>query len=110
VSVQNVLAYIAGEHGDSEIPLWSSASIGNVPVRGWHMPGHGILSAKEEQEIFESVRTAAYKIIQGKGATRAKARRTTGRTSRRYDSRGHLVERGSRAAGEFSACLTSLPS
>jgi L-lactate dehydrogenase len=33
------------------------------------MPGHGILSVKEEQEIFESVRTAAYKIIQGKGAT-----------------------------------------
>jgi L-lactate dehydrogenase len=69
VAVQNVHAYIAGEHGDSEIPLWSSASIGNVPVRGWHMPGHGILSVKEEQEIFESVRTAAYKIIQGKGAT-----------------------------------------
>jgi len=69
VAVQNVHAYIAGEHGDSEIPLWSSASIGNVPVRGWHMPGHGILSVNEEQEIFESVRTAAYKIIQGKGAT-----------------------------------------
>jgi L-lactate dehydrogenase len=69
VAVQNVHAYIAGEHGDSEIPLWSSASIGNVPVRGWHMPGHGILSVNEEHEIFESVRTAAYKIIQGKGAT-----------------------------------------
>ena len=69
VAVQNVHAYIAGEHGDSEIPLWSSASIGNVPVQGWHMPGHGVLSTLEEQEIFESVRTAAYKIIQGKGAT-----------------------------------------
>ena len=69
VAVQNEHAYIAGEHGDSEIPLWSSASIGNVPVRGWHMPGHGILSVNEEHEIFESVRTAAYKIIQGKGAT-----------------------------------------
>jgi len=69
VAVQNVHAYIAGEHGDSEIPLWSSASIGNVPVQGWHMPGHGVLSTLEEQDIFESVRTAAYKIIQGKGAT-----------------------------------------
>jgi L-lactate dehydrogenase len=69
VAVQNVHAYIAGEHGDSEIPLWSSASIGNVPVQGWHMPGHGVLSTLEEQKIFESVRTAAYKIIQGKGAT-----------------------------------------
>jgi L-lactate dehydrogenase len=69
VAVQNVHAYIAGEHGDSEIPLWSSASIGNVPVQGWHMPGHGVLSTQEEQDIFASVRTAAYKIIQGKGAT-----------------------------------------
>jgi L-lactate dehydrogenase len=69
VAVQNVHAYIAGEHGDSEIPLWSSASIGNVPVQGWHMPGHGVLSTLEEQKIFESVRTTAYKIIQGKGAT-----------------------------------------
>jgi L-lactate dehydrogenase len=40
VAVQNVHAYIAGEHGESEIPLWSSASIGNVPVQGWRMPGH----------------------------------------------------------------------
>ncbi|MES2221168.1 MAG: L-lactate dehydrogenase [Acidobacteriota bacterium] len=69
VAVQNVHAYIAGEHGDSEIPLWSSASIGNVPVQGWHMPGHGVLSTQEEQEIYQTVRTAAYKIIQGKGAT-----------------------------------------
>ena len=69
VAVQNVHAYIAGEHGDSEIPLWSSASIGNVPVQGWQMPGHGVLSTKEEQEIFESVRTSAERIIEGKGAT-----------------------------------------
>jgi len=29
VAVQNVHAYIAGEHGDSEIPLWASATIGS---------------------------------------------------------------------------------
>lgn len=32
VAVQNVHAYIAGEHGDSEIPLWSSATIGSIPL------------------------------------------------------------------------------
>ncbi len=69
VAVQNVHAYIAGEHGDSEIPLWSSASIGNVPVQGWRMPGRSVLSAQEEKAIFESVRTSAERIIQGKGAT-----------------------------------------
>jgi L-lactate dehydrogenase len=69
VAVQNVHAYIAGEHGESEIPLWSSASIGNVPVQGWRMPGRRAMSVQEEKEIFESVRTSAERIIQGKGVT-----------------------------------------
>jgi L-lactate dehydrogenase len=69
VAVQNVHAYIAGEHGESEIPLWSSASIGSVPVQGWRMPGRQTMSVREEKEIFESVRTSAEKIIQGKGVT-----------------------------------------
>ncbi len=69
VAVQNVHAYIVGEHGDTEFPLWSSASIGNIPVRDWHVSGHGVLDVAEQADIFESVRTAAYQIIQGKGAT-----------------------------------------
>ncbi len=69
VAVQNVHAYIAGEHGDSEIPLWSSATIGAVPVSQWDIAGFGSMTAKDEQEIIEEVRTSAYKIIQGKGAT-----------------------------------------
>jgi len=69
VAVQNVHAYIAGEHGESEIPLWSSASIGNVPVQGWRMAGRQAMSVREEKEIFESVRTSAERIIQGKGVT-----------------------------------------
>jgi L-lactate dehydrogenase len=69
VAVQNVHAYIAGEHGESEIPLWSSASIGSVPVQGWRMPGRQAMSVREEKEIFESVRTSAERIIQGKGVT-----------------------------------------
>ena len=35
VAVQNVHAYIAGEHGDTELPLWGSASIGSVPLLEW---------------------------------------------------------------------------
>jgi L-lactate dehydrogenase len=69
VAVQNVPAYIAGEHGESEIPLWSSASIGSVPVQGWRMPGRRAMNVQEEKEIFESVRTSAERIIQGKGVT-----------------------------------------
>lgn len=69
VAVQNVHAYIAGEHGDSEVPLWSSANIGTIPLRDWAVAGHGRLTERDRTEIFQNVKTAAYQIIQGKGAT-----------------------------------------
>jgi L-lactate dehydrogenase len=69
VAVQNVHAYIAGEHGDSEIPLWSSAQVGNVPLSQWAVPGHGKLTVRDRTEIFQNVKNAAYQVIQGKGAT-----------------------------------------
>ena len=69
VAVQNVHAYIVGEHGDSEIPLWSSATIANIPLHEWAVPGHGKLSVRDRTEIFQNVKDAAYQVIQGKGAT-----------------------------------------
>lgn len=69
VAVQNVHAYIAGEHGDSEIPLWSSASIGNIPLTQWSVEGHGKLTEEVKREIIHNVKDAAYQVIQGKGAT-----------------------------------------
>ncbi len=69
VAVQNVHAYIAGEHGDSEIPLWSSASIGSIPLNQWSVPGHGQLTDEVKRGIVENVKAAAYQVIQGKGAT-----------------------------------------
>lgn len=69
VAVQNVHAYIAGEHGDSEIPLWSSASIGSIPLSQWSVPNHGQLTEEIKRNIVENVKAAAYQVIQGKGAT-----------------------------------------
>lgn len=69
VAVQNVHAYIAGEHGDSEIPLWSSATIGSIPLNQWSVPGHGRLTAADKDEILRNVKEAASQVIQGKGAT-----------------------------------------
>lgn len=69
VAVANVHATIAGEHGDSEFALWSSASIGTVPLDRWEKPDGGRLTEAEQNEIAEQVRHAAYEIIQGKGAT-----------------------------------------
>lgn len=69
VAVQNVHAYIAGEHGDSEVPLWSSASIANIPLHQWAVAGHGKLTVRDRTEIFQNVKQSAYHIIEGKGAT-----------------------------------------
>ncbi|GAC56569.1 L-lactate dehydrogenase [Gordonia hirsuta DSM 44140 = NBRC 16056] len=70
VAVQNVHAYIAGEHGDSEIPLWSSASIGGVPLLDWEpLDGGRLLDAAARATIKQEVVQAAYRIIEGKGAT-----------------------------------------
>lgn len=62
VAVQNVHAYIVGEHGDSEIPLWSTASVGAVPVTD-------LIGEAEREQMAHDVVHAAYEIIKGKGAT-----------------------------------------
>ena len=60
-------AYIAGEHGDSEVPLWESAPIGGVPMCDWTpLPGHDPLAADKREEIHQEVKNAAYKIINGR--------------------------------------------
>ena len=70
VAVQSVHAYVAGEHGDTEIPLWSLASLGGVPLLEWTGVGkHGPLTADVRETIAHEVVASAYKIIEGKGAT-----------------------------------------
>ncbi|WEK59934.1 MAG: L-lactate dehydrogenase [Candidatus Microbacterium colombiense] len=69
VSTASVHAHIIGEHGDTEFPLWSRATIGTVPILEWEMPGHPRISRVELDAIAVDVRDAAYKVIQGKGAT-----------------------------------------
>lgn len=68
VAPSSVHAYIVGEHGDSEFPLWSAATIGTVPILDWAHNGHHF-TLRELDEVADSVRNAAYAIIQGKGAT-----------------------------------------
>ncbi len=69
VASQSVHAWIAGEHGDSEFPLWSSASVGSVPVQHFSMPDGARLDVATEERIANEVVTAAERIIRGKGAT-----------------------------------------
>lgn len=69
VSTASVHAHIIGEHGDTEFPLWSRATIGTVPIMEWETPDHPRFTLDELQEIAVDVRDAAYKVILGKGAT-----------------------------------------
>ena len=69
VAPQSVHAYVLGEHGDSEVLVWSSARVGGVPlVRFAEQSGH-ILTKDLRSHIDDGVRHAAYRIIEGKGAT-----------------------------------------
>ncbi|MFS0635882.1 L-lactate dehydrogenase [Mesobacillus foraminis] len=68
IDTRNVHAYIIGEHGDTELPVWSHADIGGKPIKT-------IIEEREDYKqedldnIFINVRDAAYHIIQRKGAT-----------------------------------------
>lgn len=72
LDARNVHAYILGEHGDSEFPVWSSAIVGGVLFKDYCM------KCKKEncgernnilERIFTEVRDSAYKIIDLKGET-----------------------------------------
>lgn len=69
VSQRNVHVTIAGEHGDSEFPLWSSASIGEVPIREWLVKGRPVFTDEVLEGLGYEAAHAAYSIIEGKGAT-----------------------------------------
>lgn len=64
VAPQSVHAQVLGEHGDSEVVLWSGARVGGLPVRQW--PGWAVAT---ETRLATQVRMAAYEVIQRKGST-----------------------------------------
>ena len=68
IDARSVHAYIMGEHGDSEFAVWSHANVAGVNLEEFLKDSRGV---KEEElvELFESVRDAAYSIIEKKGAT-----------------------------------------
>jgi len=69
VAVHSVNAFIVGEHGDSQVPAWSQAAIGGVPIRDWRPSGGAPLDDSTLDRIAHEVVTAAEQIIRGKGAT-----------------------------------------
>jgi len=69
LSPHSVHAYVLGEHGDSEVLTWSNAKIGGVPLFEFAVQIGRPLTADTRNRIDDHVRNAAYRIINGKGAT-----------------------------------------
>ena len=70
VDPRNVHAYIIGEHGDSELAVWSHANIAGMVLAEYCPICNSNCNYKEElSNIFESVKNSAYEIIKAKGST-----------------------------------------
>jgi L-lactate dehydrogenase len=69
VAPVSIHAYVLGEHGDSEVLVWSSAKVGGVPIRDFARQMGVGLTEEKKLEIDDGVRHAAYRIIENKGAT-----------------------------------------
>ncbi len=62
VPATQVNALILGEHGDSMVPIWSSATIASLPMEKW--PG---MSSSLQQELFEKTKGSGAEVIKKKG-------------------------------------------
>ncbi len=69
VDTRNVHAYIIGEHGDSEVPVWSGAFIGGTRLLDYCPFCRQSCEPGARERIFQQVVDAAYEIIERKGAT-----------------------------------------
>ena len=68
VDSRSVHAFIIGEHGDSELAVWSSANISGVDLDSF-CDICGACDGESLHRLYEDVRTSAYKVIEKKGAT-----------------------------------------
>ena len=69
VDSRSVHAFIIGEHGDSELAVWSGANVAGIPINDFcELRGH-YQHQESMERIYKTVRDSAYDIIQKKGAT-----------------------------------------
>lgn len=69
VDARSVHAFIVGEHGDSEVPVWSLANIAGMRLEAYCAANGVPLDHAALGQIFIQTRDAAYQIIERKGAT-----------------------------------------
>jgi L-lactate dehydrogenase len=69
VDARSVHGFIVGEHGDSEVAVWSLTNIAGMRLPEYTKHNDAKCSPEEMEQIFIETRDAAYKIIERKGAT-----------------------------------------
>jgi len=69
VDARNIHAYVLGEHGDTEVLTWSLTNIAGIPYDMFCDKTGKCQANFDKNAIYNDVRTAAYKIIEKKGAT-----------------------------------------
>jgi L-lactate dehydrogenase len=73
VDARNIHAYILGEHGDTEFPVWSKAMIGGILFSDYCRVCDNRKDCRHDKlyinKVFSEVRDSAYKIIEKKGET-----------------------------------------
>jgi L-lactate dehydrogenase len=69
VDARSVHGFIVGEHGDSEVPIWSLTNIAGMRLPEYTKHNNVNCSPEEMDSIFTQTRDAAYEIIERKGAT-----------------------------------------
>ena len=69
IDARSVHAYIIGEHGDSEVPVWSTANVAGRKLLTQDWEDLPESDRTELTNIFARVKSAAYEIIQRKGYT-----------------------------------------
>lgn len=69
VDSRNVHSFIIGEHGDSELAVWSSANVSGIDLD--EFCGNCVTGCRTERlyPLYEEVKNSAYRIIEAKGAT-----------------------------------------
>lgn len=69
VDPRNVHAYIIGEHGDSEVPVWSLANVAGIRLKDYCPICKVPYSPDDLNDLFLKVKNAGYEIMKRKGRT-----------------------------------------
>ena len=69
VDPRSIHAFVIGEHGDSEVPVWSRANVAGLPLASFAAQQAIPFDDAVRTEVFRQTRDAAYAIIERKGST-----------------------------------------